>query len=169
MKIVRETHTMAPSYEQNKAKIGEIHCTVNLGFKRPVHEGCTTAYGTTHHRVHTPHNMPQPAKHPTNNPSCQTTQPLRCVARKCAQEPPASSALFARLPKPHHLVWLKSVSGPITTCLRPFWWQIFTFVRNGPFVTTKPRDIRQLASECSQIMAGVYYTGYLGIFPSFLV
>ena len=26
-----------------------------------------------------------------------------------------------------------------------------------PFVTTKPRDIRQLASECSQIMAGVYY------------
>ena len=24
-------------------------------------------------------------------------------------------------------------------------------------VTTKPRDIRQLASECSQIMAGVYY------------
>ena len=25
------------------------------------------------------------------------------------------------------------------------------------FVTTKPRDIRQLASECSQIMAGVYY------------
>ena len=25
------------------------------------------------------------------------------------------------------------------------------------FVTTKPRDIHQLASECSQIMAGVYY------------
>ena len=24
-------------------------------------------------------------------------------------------------------------------------------------VTTKPRDIRQLASECNQIMAGVYY------------
>ena len=24
-------------------------------------------------------------------------------------------------------------------------------------VTTKPRDIRQLASECSQILAGVYY------------
>ena len=24
-------------------------------------------------------------------------------------------------------------------------------------VTTKPRDIRQLAWECSQIMAGVYY------------
>ena len=27
----------------------------------------------------------------------------------------------------------------------------------NPYVTTKPRDIRQLASECSQIMAGVYY------------
>ena len=25
------------------------------------------------------------------------------------------------------------------------------------YATTKPRDIRQLASECSQIMAGVYY------------
>ena len=30
---------MAPSYEQNTAKIGEIHGTMNLGFKRPVHEG----------------------------------------------------------------------------------------------------------------------------------
>ena len=30
---------MAPSYEQKTAKIGEIHGTVNLGFKRPVHEG----------------------------------------------------------------------------------------------------------------------------------
>ena len=30
---------MAPSYKQNTAKIGEIHGTVNLGFKRPVHEG----------------------------------------------------------------------------------------------------------------------------------
>ena len=30
---------MAPSYEQNTAKIGESHGTVNLGFKRPVHEG----------------------------------------------------------------------------------------------------------------------------------
>ena len=30
---------MAPSYEQNTAKIGEIHATVNLGFKRLVHEG----------------------------------------------------------------------------------------------------------------------------------
>ena len=30
---------LAPSYEQNAAKIGEIHGTVNLGFKRPVHEG----------------------------------------------------------------------------------------------------------------------------------
>ena len=35
----------------------------------------TTAYNTTHHRVQTPHSMPQPAKHPTNNASCQTTQP----------------------------------------------------------------------------------------------
>ena len=38
-KMAQETLTMAPSYEQNKAKIGEIHATVNLGFKRPVHEG----------------------------------------------------------------------------------------------------------------------------------
>ena len=30
---------MAPSYERNTAKIGEIHGTVNLGFKRAVHEG----------------------------------------------------------------------------------------------------------------------------------
>ena len=58
---------------------------------------------------------------------------LGCVARRCAQEPPPSSALFARLPKPHHLVWLKSGLGPITTCLRPFGWLIFTFVQNGPF------------------------------------
>ena len=34
---------MAPSYEQNTAKIGEIHGTVNLGFKRPVHEGYMVA------------------------------------------------------------------------------------------------------------------------------
>ena len=33
--MAQETQTMAPSYEQNKAKIG----AVNLGFKRPVHEG----------------------------------------------------------------------------------------------------------------------------------
>ena len=56
-----------------------------------------------------------------------------CVARRCAQEPPSSSALFACLPKPHHLVWLKSVLGPITTCLHPIWWLIFSFVRNSPF------------------------------------
>ena len=30
---------MAPSYKQNTANIGEIHGTVNLRFKRPVHEG----------------------------------------------------------------------------------------------------------------------------------
>ena len=42
--------------------------------------------------------------------------------------PPPSSAVFACLPKPHHLVWLKSGLGPITTCLRPFWWLVFTFV-----------------------------------------
>ena len=30
---------MAPSYEQNTAKLGEINGTVNLGFKRPVPEG----------------------------------------------------------------------------------------------------------------------------------
>ena len=38
-KIARQKHTMAPSYEQKTAKIGEIHGTVNLGFKRPDHEG----------------------------------------------------------------------------------------------------------------------------------
>ena len=36
---------MAPSYEQKTAKIGEIHSTVNLGFKRPVHEGYTSVQG----------------------------------------------------------------------------------------------------------------------------
>ena len=35
---------MAPSYEQKTAKIGEIHGTVNLGFKRPVHEGYMHAW-----------------------------------------------------------------------------------------------------------------------------
>ena len=30
---------MAPIYEPNRGKTGEIHDTVNLGFKRPVHEG----------------------------------------------------------------------------------------------------------------------------------
>ena len=34
---------MAPSYKQNTAKIGEIHGTVNLRFKRPVHEGYMVA------------------------------------------------------------------------------------------------------------------------------
>ena len=38
-KVARQKHTIAPSYEQNTAKLGEIHGTVNLGFKRPVHEG----------------------------------------------------------------------------------------------------------------------------------
>ena len=38
-KIARQKHTMAPSYKQNIAKTGEIHGTVNLRFKRPVHEG----------------------------------------------------------------------------------------------------------------------------------
>ena len=47
--------------------------------------------------------------------------------------PPPSRAVFACLPKPHHLVWLKSGLRPITTCLRPFWWLIVTLVRNGPF------------------------------------
>ena len=61
-----------------------------------------------------------------------------CVAKRCAQEPRPSSALFACLPKPHHLVWLESGLGPITTCLRPFWWLIFTFVRNGPFCPPPP-------------------------------
>ena len=46
---------------------------------------------------------------------------------------PLPSALFACLPKPDHLVWLKSGLGPITTCLRPFWWLICTFDQNGPF------------------------------------
>ena len=31
------------------------------------------------------------------------------------------------------------------------------WLRSKNLVTTKPRDIRQLASECSRIMAGVYY------------
>ena len=47
-KMVQETQTMAPSYEQNKAKIGEIHGTVNLGFKRPVHEGYKHALAALH-------------------------------------------------------------------------------------------------------------------------
>ena len=38
-KIARQKHTIAPSYEQKTAKLGEIYGTVNLGFKRPVHEG----------------------------------------------------------------------------------------------------------------------------------
>ena len=38
-KVAQETQTMAPSYKQNKAKIGEIHGTVDLGFKRLVQEG----------------------------------------------------------------------------------------------------------------------------------
>ena len=38
-KIARQKHTIAPSYEQKTAKIGEIHGTVNLRFKRPVHKG----------------------------------------------------------------------------------------------------------------------------------
>ena len=58
---------------------------------------------------------------------------MECVASRCAQEPPPSSALFACLPKPDHLVSLKSGLGLITKCLCPFWWPIFTFVRNGPF------------------------------------
>ena len=37
-KTARETHTLAASYKQNTAKMGEIHGTVNLGFNRPVHE-----------------------------------------------------------------------------------------------------------------------------------
>ena len=45
-KMAQEAQTMAPSYEQNKAKIGEIHGTVNLGFKRPFHEG----YKSVHYR-----------------------------------------------------------------------------------------------------------------------
>ena len=49
------------------------------------------------------------------------------------KNPPPSSALLACLPKPHHLVWLESGLGPITTCLHPIWWLIFTFVRNGLF------------------------------------
>ena len=42
-KMAQETQTTVPSYEQNKAKIGEIRGTVNLGFKRPVHEGYMVA------------------------------------------------------------------------------------------------------------------------------
>ena len=37
----------------------------------------TTECHSTHHGVQTPHSMPQPAKHPTNNPSCQTTPPAK--------------------------------------------------------------------------------------------
>ena len=37
--ITRETYTMAPSYAQNRAKDCQIHTTVNLPFKRPLHEG----------------------------------------------------------------------------------------------------------------------------------
>ena len=49
------------------------------------------------------------------------------------KNPPPSSALLACLPKPQHLVWLKSGSGQITTYVLPFSWLIFTFVPNGPF------------------------------------
>ena len=41
---------MAPSYEQNTAKLGEIHGTVNLGFKPPVHEGYNVLSGGGSHR-----------------------------------------------------------------------------------------------------------------------
>ena len=37
-KMAQETQTMAPSYEL-KTKIGEVHSTVNLIFKRPVYKG----------------------------------------------------------------------------------------------------------------------------------
>ena len=39
MSLVRVTRTMKPSYEQNTTKNCEIHGTVDLRFKRPVHEG----------------------------------------------------------------------------------------------------------------------------------
>ena len=52
MLIARETHTMAPSYEQNTLKRCEIHGTMNLRFKWPVHEG----YIHVHHICNpTPH------------------------------------------------------------------------------------------------------------------
>ena len=52
--------------------------------------------------------------------------------------------------------------------LRAFCGSLWTIA--GHRVTTKPRDIHQLASECSQIMAGVYYVVTLatwGFFPPF--
>ena len=45
---------------------------------------------------------------------------MGCANRRCVPEPKSSSALFACPPNPRHLVWLKSGSRPITTCLRPF-------------------------------------------------
>ena len=56
----------------------------------------------------------------------------------------------------------RSNVGKFTSALYIFFLVVnalrFEFQRAAPrFVTTKPRDIRQLASECSQIMAGVYY------------
>ena len=41
--VARQKHMIPPSYEQNTAKLGEIHGTVNLGFTRPVHEGYRAA------------------------------------------------------------------------------------------------------------------------------
>ena len=46
-KMAQETQTMVPSYEENKAKLGEINGTVNLGFKRPVHKGYTPSCAGT--------------------------------------------------------------------------------------------------------------------------
>ena len=59
----------------------------------------TTAYSTTHHRVQTPHNMPQPAKHPTNNPSCQTTQPAKQPTHRSTNH---RGNPIARYPTPPH-------------------------------------------------------------------
>ena len=61
-------------------------------------------------------------------------EPICCgVCRKkvCARTPPPSSALFACVPNPRHLVWVKSGSGRITICLRPFWWLILNLARHG--------------------------------------
>ena len=64
-KMAQETQTMAPSYEQNKAKICQIHATVNLPFKRPLHEGYKDL-GTAHldlplDRVNLAPRQPDPA------------------------------------------------------------------------------------------------------------
>ena len=67
---------MAPSYEQNTAKIGEIRGTVNLGFKRPVHEGYIG--------VRPAQPLGGPGRPPPASPSSPSLQPAETLGNiKC--------------------------------------------------------------------------------------